>query len=114
MGNCPDSLGTHALQEENADFANLGFERGSMRLAPGSLIWEPAKGVAAASIELAHAAVLPSAAPAKTRRKSTQPSQLVALETPIGRADLELSPKLFAAIQEMVAALAGARPADGP
>jgi hypothetical protein len=87
--------------------------RGAMRMAPGSLIWEPAKGVDAPSVELAHATVLPPATPAKTRRKSTQAGQLVALETPMGRADLELAPKIFAGVQELVAGMAGARPADG-
>lgn len=87
--------------------------RGAMRMAPGSLIWEPAKGVDAASIELAHATVLQAAAQAKTRRRSTKPNRLVALETPIGGADLELAPELFVAIQELAAAMAGTRSAGG-
>jgi hypothetical protein len=86
--------------------------RGAMRMAPGSLIWEPAKGVDAPSVELAHANVLPVAAPVKRRRR-TQPSRIVAVETPIGRADLEFSPQLFAAVQEMTAAMAAPHPADG-
>jgi len=88
--------------------------RGAMRMAPGSLIWEPAKGVDAPSVELAHATVLPAEAPVKRRRRSTQPGRVVAVETPIGRAALEFPPELFAAVQEMTAAMAAPRPADGP
>lgn len=86
--------------------------RGAMRMAPGSLFWEPAKGVDAPSVELAHATVHPAAAPVKKRRRSTQPSRVVAVETPIGTAELEFPPELFAAVQEMTAAMAAPHSSD--
>jgi len=82
--------------------------RGALRLAPGSLLWEPDEGVSADPVELATA----WAAPAPGRRG---PDMATHVETPAGRFQLELDPDLFQMSQELVAEQAAKRagpPAD--
>lgn len=84
--------------------------RGALRLAPGSLLWEPDQGVNATPVELATAAVL--AAPAQSRRGQ---ATVTNLRTPMGEFQLELDPVLFEMSQELVAEEAARRagpPAD--
>ena len=70
--------------------------RGALRLAPGSLLWEPDEGVSADPVELATA----WAAPAPGRRG---PDMATHVEAPAGRFELELDPDLFQMSQELVA-----------
>jgi hypothetical protein len=82
--------------------------RGALRLAPGSLLWEPDEGISADPVELATA----WAAPAPGRRG---PDMATHVETPAGRFQLELDPDLFQMSQELVAEQAAKRtgpPAD--
>jgi hypothetical protein len=82
--------------------------RGALRLAPGSLLWEPDEGISADPVELATA----WAAPAPGRRG---PDMATHVETPTGRFQLELDPDLFQMSQELVAEEAAKRtgpPAD--
>jgi hypothetical protein len=82
--------------------------RGALRLAPGSLLWEPDEGISADPVELAAA----WAAPAPGRRG---PDMATHVETPAGRFQLELDPDLFQMSQELVAEQAAKRtgpPAD--
>jgi hypothetical protein len=82
--------------------------RGALRLAPGSLLWEPDEGISADPVELAAA----WAAPAPGRRG---PDMATHVETPAGRFQLELDPDLFQMSQELVAEQAANRagpPAD--
>jgi hypothetical protein len=82
--------------------------RGALRLAPGSLLWEPDEGISADPVELAAA----WAAPASGRRG---PDMATHVETPAGRFQLELDPDLFQMSQELVAEQAAKRagpPAD--
>lgn len=86
--------------------------RGALRLAPGSLRWEPDTGVNANPVELATATVLP--APAQSRRG--QQAMVTGLQTPVGLFQLELDPVLFEMSQELVAEEAAKRagPTAGP
>jgi hypothetical protein len=86
--------------------------RGALRLAPGSLLWEPDAGVNATAVELATATVLP--APAQSRRG--QKAMVTGLQTPVGLFQLELDPVLFEMSQELVAVEAAKRagPAADP
>jgi hypothetical protein len=70
--------------------------RGALRLAPGSLLWEPDEGISADPVELATA----WSAPAPGRRG---PDMATHVETPTGRFQLELDPDLFQMSQELVA-----------
>lgn len=70
--------------------------RGALRLAPGSLLWEPDEGISADPVELAIA----WAAPAPGRRGRDMATHV---ETPGGRFELELDPDLFQMSQELVA-----------
>ena len=82
--------------------------RGALRLAPGSLLWEPDPGISADPVELATAI----AAPAGRRGRS---ATVTDVETPSGRFQLELDPVLFEMSQELVAEEAARRagpPAD--
>lgn len=79
--------------------------RGAVRLAPGSLLWEPDTGVNANPVELATATVLPT--PAQSRRG--QQAMVTGLQTPDGLFQLELDPVLFQMSQELVAEEAAKR-----
>ncbi|HUJ05274.1 MAG TPA: hypothetical protein VLX31_04085 [Streptosporangiaceae bacterium] len=70
--------------------------RGALRLAPGSLLWEPGAGVHASPVELAAATVVPG--PALGRQ-----AMVTSLQTPVGLFQLELDPVLFEMSQELVA-----------
>jgi hypothetical protein len=78
---------------------------GALRLAPGSLLWEPDPGVDANPVELATATVLP--APAQSRRGKQ--AMVTGLQTPVGLFQLELDPVLFEMSQELVAEEAAKR-----
>ncbi len=80
--------------------------RGALRLAPGSLLWEPDPGISAGPVELATA----TADPAPGRRG--RPATVTDVQTPAGRFQLELDPVLFEMSQELVAGQAG--PAADP
>ena len=69
---------------------------GALRLAPGSLLWEPDEGISADPVELATA----WSAPAPGRRG---PDMATHVETPAGRFQLEMDPDLFQMSQELVA-----------
>jgi len=77
---------------------------GALRLAPGSLLWEPDGGVGSASVELATATMIP--APGNRPGKH---GTLVDLVTPDGRFELEMDPVLFGMSQELVAEEAAKR-----
>ncbi|HVB43052.1 MAG TPA: hypothetical protein VNF47_10160 [Streptosporangiaceae bacterium] len=79
--------------------------RGAVRLAPGSLLWEPDPGVNASPVELATATVIP--APAQSRRG--QQSMVTGPQTPVGQFQLELDPVLFEMSQVLVAEEAAKR-----
>ena len=83
--------------------------RGALRLAPGSLVWEPDAGVNADPVELA----ISRAVPAQGRRGTSAMATFV--ETPTGRFELDLDPVLFEMSRELVAEEAARRagpPAD--
>jgi hypothetical protein len=82
--------------------------RGALRLAPGSLLWEPDAGISADPVELATAWAVPAAG----RRGSS--ATVTDVQTPAGRFQLELDPVLFEMSQELVAEEAARRagPAD--
>jgi hypothetical protein len=73
-----------------------GWLRGSLQLAPGSIVWVPDSGVSADSIELANALAAAS-----------QDRGITDLQTPAGGFQLELDPDLFGMSQQMVAEAAG-------
>lgn len=73
--------------------------RGALRVAPGSLMWEPDTGVNANPVELATATVLP--VPAQSGRG--QQAMVTGLQTPVGLFQLELDPVLFEMSQELAA-----------
>ncbi len=86
-----------------------GWLRGALRLAPGSLLWEPDAGISADPVELAAA----WAVSAPGRRGA--PAAVTDVQTPAGRFQLELDPVLFEMSQELVAEEAARRagpPAD--
>jgi hypothetical protein len=87
-----------------------GWLRGALRLAPGSLLWEPDPGINADPVELATA----RAVPAPSRRGT--PATVTDVQTPAGRFQLELDPVLFEMSQELVAEEAARRagPAADP
>jgi len=76
---------------------------GAVRLAPGSLLWEPDTGVDADPVELAAAMVLPT--PAQSGRQA----MVTGLQTPAGLFQLEFDPVLFEMSQELVAEEAARR-----
>ena len=77
--------------------------RGALRLAPGSLLWEPDPGINADPVELATA----SAVPAQDRRGAS--AMITYVQTPAGLFQLELDPVLFEMSQELVAEEAAKR-----
>jgi hypothetical protein len=78
---------------------------GALRLAPGSLLWEPDPGVTANPVELATAAAMPALA--QSRRG--QQAMVMAVRTPVGEFQLDLDPVLFEMSQELVAEEAAKR-----
>ncbi len=81
--------------------------RGTLRLTPGSLLWEPDAGVHASPVELAAATVVPEPAPGRRARQAL----ITTLQTPAGLFQLELDPVLFEMSQELVAGPAS-RPSE--
>lgn len=79
--------------------------RGALRLAPGSLLWEPDMGLSANPVELATATVLPASAQSRRGQQAT----VTDLQTPVGLFQLELDPVLFEMSQELVAGEAAKR-----
>lgn len=73
--------------------------RGAVRLAPGSLLWEPDAGINADPVELATATIVP--VPTQSRRGTS--AMVTDVQTPTGRFQLELDPVLFEMSQELVA-----------
>jgi hypothetical protein len=83
--------------------------RGALRLAPGSLLWEPDAGINADPVELATS----RAVPAQGGRGMS--AMVTYVETPTGLFQLELDPELFEMSRELVAEEAAKRaglPAD--
>ena len=84
--------------------------RGALRLAPGSLLWEPEMEINADTVELATALSRPFPGQRGT------PAMITDVQTPTGRFQLDLEPELFAMSQELVAEEAAKRawPAADP
>jgi hypothetical protein len=83
--------------------------RGALRLAPGSLLWQPDAAVNAGPVELATA--LAVQAPGRRGASAT----VICVETPAGRFELEMDLVLFEMSQELIAGEAADRawpPAD--
>lgn len=77
------------------------WRHGTLRLAPGSLRWEPAGGTGAAPVELAVATVVP--APRQDDGGPARPAQFIQVDTAAGRVDLRLSAGRFAQLQAQAA-----------
>ena len=86
--------------------------RGALRLAPGSLMWTPDRGVSASPVELAAATALPGQGGVPSRKHA----MFVDLRTAAGQFQLEMDPVLFEMSQELVAEEAAKRggPAADP
>jgi hypothetical protein len=84
--------------------------RGALRLAPGSLLWEPDAGVKASPVELATANVVLAPGPGRPGMQA----MITSLQTPAGLFQLELDPVLFEMSQELVAGPAGQPGPDDP
>lgn len=77
--------------------------RGTIHVQPGSLLWEPARGVNAAAVELTSASpVLEGAG------RHVKSGRAVTLDTPTGRVQVEFGAEAFTALQHIVADLANA------
>jgi hypothetical protein len=88
--------------------------RGTLRLEPGSLLWEPAAGTSVLPAELANATMI-NAEPTPGKRRSARPAKFIELDTPTGRVQLEFAADLFVLTQQLATGKAdGARPAAGP
>jgi hypothetical protein len=79
--------------------------RGAVRLAPGSLLWQPETGVTADPVELAAATAIPVA----VQSRRGQQAMVTGVRTPAGEFQLELDPVLFEMSQELVAEQAAER-----
>jgi hypothetical protein len=75
--------------------------RGAVHVRPGSLLWEPGRGVHAVPVELASATIVPEGA--GRRAKS---GRAITVDTPTGRIQLECGAETFALIQRIATELA--------
>jgi len=83
--------------------------RGALRMAPGSLLWEPDAGINADPVELATASAIPV-----PPRRGMSPT-VTFVQTSAGRFELDFDPVLFEMTQDLVAEEAARRsgpPAD--
>jgi hypothetical protein len=75
--------------------------RGAIHVRPGSLLWEPAKGVQAAPAELVSATVVLEGA-----GQDAKSGRAVTVDTPAGRIQLECGAEIFTLLQRIATELA--------